>query len=550
MSSSFKSLGVVPSPPQTRPLPGQIANHAGGYAFAADDWSKLNRFLITGIEGGSFYTGEPEMASGNADTVRRLIILDGVRVVQRIVEVSEGGLAPKNDPALFALALAASIGDTRTKRVAFRALPRVARTATHLFHFAGFVQRFRGWGRELRHAVQNWYTAMPVDRLALQAVKYKARDGWSHGDLLRLSHPKTEEAARDAVFRYMLGGLPKVRTTERVRRVGDRIEAVPVPDRTADLPDLIAAAEVLAHAETAARAVPLIRQYRLPRECVPTPLLNDREVWAALADTMPITATLRNLAKMTSVGLLAPLAETTRTVCQRIADGSVLRQGRVHPIAVLAALMTYRQGHGERGSLTWKPVQQVIDALDAGFYAAFGAVEPTGKALMLALDVSGSMSWGTIAGIPGLTPRIAAAAMALVTANVETNALLVGFSGCLTELAISPRMRLDEAVRVIAAVPMGLTDCSLPMEHAIRENLPVDGFAVLTDSETYAGSRPPAQALQAYRQHASRDARLAVNAMLANDFTLADPADRGMADFVGFSTATPDLMSAFFRGDL
>lgn len=37
------------------------------------------------------------------------------------------------------------------------------------------------------------------------------------------------------------------------------------------------------------------------------------------------------------------------------------------------------------------PSRQVVDALDAAFYASFGTVEPAGKSTMLALDVSGSM---------------------------------------------------------------------------------------------------------------------------------------------------------------
>src|SRR5262245_65895690 len=52
---------------------------------------------------------------------------------------------------------------------------------------------------------------------------------------------------------------------------------------------------------------------------------------------------------------------------------------------------------------------------------------PTGKRLLLALDVSGSMSWGSIAGVPGLTPRDASAALALVTAATEERYEVVGF---------------------------------------------------------------------------------------------------------------------------
>jgi 60 kDa SS-A/Ro ribonucleoprotein len=49
----------------------------------------------------------------------------------------------------------------------------------------------------------------------------------------------------------------------------------------------------------------------------------------------------------------------------------------------------------------------VIDALDGAFYATF-SVEPAAWRWLLALDVSGSMGGGTMAGVPGY-PRIAAA---------------------------------------------------------------------------------------------------------------------------------------------
>jgi 60 kDa SS-A/Ro ribonucleoprotein len=66
----------------------------------------------------------------------------------------------------------------------------------------------------------------------------------------------------------------------------------------------------------------------------------------------------------------------------------------VHPVALLAALRTYQAGRGARGRHSWNPVREVVDALDAAFYTAFGNVEPAGTRLLLALDVSGSMTWG------------------------------------------------------------------------------------------------------------------------------------------------------------
>ena len=48
--------------PQREPIAGTVANSAGGYAFPVDDWVKLDRFLVLGTEGGSYYASERVLA--------------------------------------------------------------------------------------------------------------------------------------------------------------------------------------------------------------------------------------------------------------------------------------------------------------------------------------------------------------------------------------------------------------------------------------------------------------------------------------------------------
>ena len=133
--------------------------------------------------------------------------------MRRIVAISDEGRAPKNDPALFALALAAKLGDVDTRRAAFAALPRVARIGTHLFHFAEYVKALGGWGRGTMRAFARWYTEMEASRLALQAVKYQSRDGWSHRDLLRKAHPVAKDDRQQAIFHWMTKGWDAVGDT-------------------------------------------------------------------------------------------------------------------------------------------------------------------------------------------------------------------------------------------------------------------------------------------------------------------------------------------------
>ena len=525
--------------PQWAPIPGseQVRNSAGGFSWEVDDWARLRRFLILGSEGGSYYAREWKLTRENAAAVERCIAADGPRAVTEIVAVSEAGRAPKNDPAVFALAMAAGIGDEATRKAALDALPRVCRTATHLFQFATFVEGFRGWGRSLRRAVGGWYASRSPESLAYQAVKYRSREGVTHRDLLRLAHPAGRVSA----------GNPTLEVTAEHRRL---FEWIARGGSTNGLPSIVEGFALAQTAATPKRAAELVREYGLPREALQSEHLASPEVWEALLEDMPMTALVRNLATMTRVGVLSPgSAGTTKAVAQ-IGDRDRIRKARVHPITLLAALRTYASGHGVRGSHTWTPVTAIVDVLDAAFYTAFENVEPTGKRLLLALDVSGSMAGGCVAGVPNLTPRDASAALALVTAATETSCEIVGFSTKLTPLAISPRQRLDDAVRKVSGLPFRGTDCALPMLHALAKRREIDVFLTYTDSETWWGDVHPSRALADYRSASGIDARHAVIAMVSNGFSIADPNDPGQLDVVGFDTATPQLVSDFARGVL
>ena len=542
--------------PQSAPIPGssQVANSAGGFAWAVDSWARLRRFLILGSEGGSYYAGEWKLTRENAKAVEQLVRENGLRAVAEIVEVSEAGRAPKNDPAIFALAIAAGLGDEATRRSALDALSRVSRTSTHLFQFVTFVEGFRGWGRSLRRAVGRWYADRSPEALAYQVVKYRQRDGMTHRDVLRLAHPAGRVSS----------GNPTLELGDEHRRL---FEWIVRGGSTDGLPRIVEGFALAQSAETPARVAELVRDYGLPREALPSRHLASPEVWQALLEDMPMTALVRNLATMTRIGVLAPGSDGTATVLAQLGDRERIRKARVHPVALLVALRTYAAGHGVRGRQSWTPVAQIVDALDAAFYAAFENVEPTGKRLLLALDVSGSMGAGQVAGVPGLTPRDASAALALVTASTEERYEVLGFHAArggwksgtrrpgwgadgLTPLAISPRQRLDDAVKTVSDLPFGGTDSALPMLYAQARKREIDTFVIYTDSETWAGAVHPAQALRDYRRASGIDARLVVVGMVSNGFSIADPADPGMLDVVGFDTATPQLISDFARGAL
>ena len=301
--------------PQSEPIPGsnQVPNSAGGHSFEVDIWTRLNRFLILGTEGGTYYIRQKELTEKNAKGIKKCILLDGKRVVDTVINISDTGRAVKNDPALFVLAMCAGLGDDFTRKYALTNLPKIARIGTHLFHFAGYVEQFRGWGRGLRNAIANWYLLKETDKLAYQSVKYQQRDGWSHKDLLRLSHPSTQDANKDLLFEWVTKGYNSSKE-----------------DEYKDSLSIIWAFEKVKSVQTDVEAAKLVEEYKLPLEAVPSNLKTPKVLETALPH-LGLTAIIRNLGNYTKHGILSPQSDALKLVTSRIPVKGKLPKARIPP---------------------------------------------------------------------------------------------------------------------------------------------------------------------------------------------------------------------------
>ena len=546
--------------PQGLPIPGRdmVENNAGGFVFKLDEWKQLERFLILGSEGGTFYVSEKKLTAENANKVLLLLQKDGLKVVAKTVEMLTSGRAPKPDTAIFVLALAAAKGDDATRKAALAAVPSALKTGTQLLKFVDTVNELRGWGRGLKKAIQLWFKGRKAETLALQLVKYKQREGWSMKDVLRLAKPVPADDVQGKLFGWTAKRDNAAWAKAPVAPGDKALDFVWAAEQASGLKlvaenaDTAEAKAILAEANQASvkKLVDLIVTYRLPREALPTEALNRAEVWEALLQEMPMTAMIRNLGTMSKIGLLKPLSDAEKLVAGRLTDAARLRGAKVHPIQVLSALRTYSSGRGVRSAATWTVSNKIVESLDEAFELSFGAVEPAGTRHLLGLDVSASMTGGEIAGVPGLTPNVASAALAIVTARTEPWTAIMGFDEGIRELGVTAKDSIVDATKKVSAINGGGTDAALPMIWALQNKIQVDTFVVLTDSETWAGKIQPVQALEKYRQATGIGAKLIVVGMTSTGFTIADPNDAGMLDVVGFDGATPAFMAKFAKGDL
>ena len=529
-ASTTKASKIVT--PQSQAIPGREAemarNNAGGFTFTLDKWGTLDRFIMIGSEGGNYYVGQNDLTKQSFTNTLACIAEDGVRAVNRAVEYSVAGRAPKNDAALVVLALAAAKGSPAVQAAAYDALPKVARIGTHLFTFVSILNSMGKWNAAAKRGLSKWYTNRSIEKLAVQMLKYQSRNGWSHRDVLRLAHVKAQNEVQNNLFKYVVKGG----------------EALSHGD---PIPQLVVDFEFLKRAENSKDVVRLIESNKdISWELVPTQFLKDPDVLMALLPNMGLTAVIRQLGKLSAAGVIAPLSSGSKLVMSKLQDAEALKAQRVHPITLLQAFKQYQQGRGDKGSLVWTPDQRVLDTVNDAFYASFSNVEDTGAGILMGVDCSGSMWGASVNGSPNLCAAEVAAVMALAIVKNQKNFWIGGFNTRMSELKITPNMRLDAVLNVMQRFSWGGTDCAQPMLHAMQNNMSnVDLFVTITDNETWAGHIQPVQALRDYRKKHVATAKNVVIGTSVSSFTIADPKDAGMLDIAGFDSAAPQIIADF-----
>jgi 60 kDa SS-A/Ro ribonucleoprotein len=509
----------------TDPIPGTIPNHDGGAVFALDDLAVARRFLIIGTSGGTYYQTERDITRENADVIRNLAATKPEELVELIADVSERGLAPKVDPQLFALAMC-TCAPGAARAAAYREFGRVIRTGSHLLMWARYHKALGGGvSRSWRRAVNDWYHVRDVESLAYQMAKYRSRDGWSQRDLIDLSHAlsggETRDMARGRVLRWARG--------ETMMVSGSLPPLIRALEETNDTGKLIAAGASW--------------------EMLPDAALTKPETWAQLiaARKLPMGAMLRQLSRMTQVGVFDEyFANETASAVKAFFDSEEsLRRARLHPLNILLALRQYGQGSRRSGG-TFRPNMGVAAMLNQAFYKAFETAPASGKRTLVGVDVSPSMGGATPIG---LTSYEIAMVMGMKIIASEPASSLVGFANGVTDLGIHKLTTLENAMEIarVQGRSWSATNPAALIQFAAHNKIEVDTFVVITDNEVNQGIHVP-DALRAYRRLTGIDAKLAVLATTATNFSIADPKDPGMLDIAGFGADVPALLTEFSRG--
>jgi 60 kDa SS-A/Ro ribonucleoprotein len=452
----------------------------------------------------------------------------------------------------------------------------------------------KGFGRAFKTALNRSFLQKTPQALAYQVTKYQSRGDWGFNDIIKCTHLRTgtgENRKRntkylpsdyqappirparpmDLVLRYSMYGF------EEMQKLANEFNLLEDPIYHYLCAVYCAKNMQVEINETNTNdLIHLILKHRLVREHLPTWSLKNCAVQKALlfgdyrrggAKPPPMTALLRNLASLTSIGLFED-KELLALVVKHLNDKDAVQKSRIHPVNVIIAWFVYKKGHGFKGKLSWTPQKEIVDALEQMAFLAFANAPPTIKRYGVFIDGSGSMTAETT--FQGLSNADIAALLSLVIARSSQRPqaqlqehLFYVFSakntgrykqyGTPTDNTglydvghhIHANSTFQEVLDAVQLSNWGATDISNGIRYLEKSNKHVDAIVVITDNDINTGEKPLV-ALNSYRKTIGNpNVKLITLAVQLNDLTIADPSDKGMLDMCGFDTNSYQVMHAF-----
>ena len=579
----------------------QEVNETFVYKLSLKDY--MLRLLILGSPENKYDPRKKGLSTENAEYIKTQIEKGhGEEICNIVRDVYKANRAPKQDATMMVIGLLCRAKDVTIRKMGLQLLENF-KTISHLYswkkchasiesHATG--QKSKGFGRAVKRQINDWilsYSGKPED-LAYQITKYMAREGWSFKNILQCTHVKTgtgdnrvfeeKEGVKtkskrkvnkntspptelDLVLRYAVNGFEEMDKLATPNLLATKVYQY--------LSGVHIATRLLVHEKV--NLIELIYQHKLTREQIPTWGLADKEVLTALLVnknktrvSMPLTALLRNLGNLSARNVLDD--ETTlQLVTKYLVNPDTIKFSKIHPVSVLTAWFTYRNGSGTRGHNSWMVNPDIVKTLEEMFYLSFKNVEPTGKRICFLIDCSGSMGCPSLC--EGVTCAESAALLSMIFARSETTGdsspdhsfylftskkSTLGYGGWsgtgntgLTDVSdvIDADADFNKVLKACQRSDWGMTDISMGILEALKYKRKYDAFVVITDNDVNSGIKP-SEAMKQYRAGMKMpNTKLVVVGTHGADYTIADPNDPLMMDMVGFDSHGPKILQDFIR---
>jgi 60 kDa SS-A/Ro ribonucleoprotein len=345
----------------------------------------------------------------------------------------------------------------------------------------------------------------------------------SLADVVKMVHPKPDEAWRAAWFAWLIGK----------------------PHDEAALPPVTRAFEQYKRAALSGDAAAVAA---LPLPAVPFQMLTalplDSAQWARIAAQGSWQMVRQNLNTFERHGVFAQPGMTAK-IAALLRDPQAVAQARVLPYQLMVAYHNAEAGVPD----------EVREALQDAMELALAQVPTLPGRVVVCPDVSGSMSTSVTGYRPGATSKVrcidvaALVAAALVQRNPQARVL--PFEEKVVSLQLNPRDSVMTNAAKLAAIGGGGTNVSAPLARLNQERAPVDLVVIVSDNESWIDNQRHG-ATETQRQWAALKARCPKARLVCIDIQprtttqVVDSAD--VMNIGGFSDAVFGAMGRFVAG--
>lgn len=483
------------------------AEQAPAYAFTPRH--RLAQLAATGCLGQTFYAN----AEAQLDAVLALAKeLDAVFVAKTALYAREAGFM-KDMPALLAATLAA-----RDVALLGQVFGRVIDNGKMLRNFvqivrSGAVGR-KSLGSRPKKLVQQWLLTASEKQLLSASVGNTP----SLADVVKMVHPKPDEAWRAAWFAWLIGkpvdevALPPItQAFERFKRESAQGAAAEVPD-------------------------------------VPFQMLTALELtatqWAQIARTGSWQMVRQNLNTFARHGVFE-LQGMTEAIAAKLRDPLSVAKARVMPYQLMSAF---------KATGDTVPVA-VRDALQDAMELAIGNVPRFEGRVVVCPDVSGSMSSAVTGHRDSATSSVRCIDVAaLVAASIlrkNPAARVLPFEQAVVQLSLNARDSVMTNAQALAKIGGGGTNCSAPLALLNKERASVDLVILVSDNESWvdANRRGATQTVREWELLKARNPQARLVCIDIQPGATTQAAERAdILNVGGFSDSVFTMVSSFADG--
>ena len=487
-------------------LPDATATNASqAPAYAYTPRHQLAQLAATGCLGHTFHAS----AEAQLGTVLALAAqVEPAFVAKTALHARESGHM-KDMPALLAATLA-----TRDVALLAKVFGRVVDNGKML---RGFVQILRSGttgrkslGSRPKKLVQHWL----LNASEKQLLNASVGNAPSLADVVKMVHPKPDEAWRAAWFAWLIGkpvdeaALPPItQAFERFKREGGELPDVPFQMLTA------------------------------------LPLTTDQ--WAQIARTGSWQMVRQNMNTFARHGVF-DVPGMTEVVAAKLRDPQAIAKARVLPYQLLSAFKAAGEGVPEA----------IRDALQDAMELAVANVPSFDGRVVVCPDVSGSMSQAVTGhrGTATSTVRCidVAALVAAAVLRKNASARVLPFERGVVKLSLNGRDSVMTNAKALASIGGGGTNCSAPLALLNKERASVDVVILVSDNESWVDAKRhgATQTLREWEALKQRNPHARLVCIDLQPGATTQAAERHeILNVGGFSDAVFELVSRFAKGE-